>query len=110
MTLITSVIGKSVRNGRTWYIIDDGLYGSFSGKMYDHADYTLMAERGQDRPVHPCVVAGPTCDSIDVVAKDQPLPDLQVGDLLLVPTMGAYTCASATNFNGLEPARSIAID
>jgi ornithine decarboxylase len=45
-----------------------------------------------------------------VVARDQELPDLDIGELLLVPTMGAYTCASASNFNGLELARIIGIE
>jgi ornithine decarboxylase len=109
-TLVTGVIGKSMRNGLPWYIIDDGLYGSFSGKVYDHADFPLLARDGDLRPVGPCVVAGPTCDSSDVVAADQELPDLEIGELLLVPTMGAYTSASASGFNGLDIARSIAID
>ena len=111
VTLITSVIGKTIRGGRTWYIIDDGLYGSFSGKVYDHADFPLLADGGEDRELSPCVVAGPTCDSTDVVARDQLLPDLDIGELLLVPTMGAYTSASGfRSFNGLELARTVAID
>ena len=109
VTLITSVIGKSVRRGRTWYFLDDGACGSFSGQLYDHADFPLMAERAKHRPLSPCVVAGPTCDSADVVARDQLLPDLEIGELLLVPSMGAYTSASASNFNGLGPARSVAV-
>jgi ornithine decarboxylase len=110
MTLITRVIGKSVRCGTPWYIIDDGLYGSFSGQMFDHVEYPLIARNAQERGLVPCVVAGPTCDSSDVVARDQELPDLEIGELLLVPTMGAYTCASASNFNGLEMARIIGIE
>jgi ornithine decarboxylase len=110
VTLVTSVIGKSVRGGRTWYIIDDGLYGSFSGKVYDHADFPLIAEGAEEKSLFPCVVAGPTCDSTDVVARDQLLPELDIGELLLVPTMGAYTSASASAFNGLALARSVAID
>jgi ornithine decarboxylase len=110
ITLIVSVIGKTHRNGRTWYFIDDGLYGSFSGKVYDHADFPLLAEDSGGRAVHPCVVAGPTCDSTDVVARDQFLPDLDVGDLLLVPSMGAYTSVSASGFNGMDVARIVAID
>jgi ornithine decarboxylase len=109
-TLITSVIGKNVRGGRTWYIIDDGLYGSFSGKVFDHADFALLADSADDRPAMDCIVAGPTCDSTDVVARDQPLPELDVGELLLVPSMGAYTSASASDFNGLELARTVTID
>ena len=110
VTLVTSVIGKTVRGGRTWYIIDDGLYGSFSGKVYDHADFPLFAEGADERPAFPCVVAGPTCDSTDVVARDQLMPELDIGELLLVPSMGAYTSASACDFNGLDVARSVAID
>jgi ornithine decarboxylase len=110
VTLITRVIGKSVRQGTTWYIIDDGLYGSFSGQVFDHVEYPLIARGAQDRPRHPCVVAGPTCDSSDVVTREQQLPDLEIGELLLVPTMGAYTCASASNFNGLDTVQMIGLE
>jgi ornithine decarboxylase len=110
-TLITQVIGKSTRpNGKTQYIIDDGLYGSFSGKVYDHVDYPLLAEDALLRPVYESIVAGPTCDSTDVVASDQDLPDLAIGELLLVPSMGAYTNASASTFNGLDIARRIEVE
>jgi ornithine decarboxylase len=101
MTLVVRVIGRSIRNGIPWYFIDDGLYGAFSGKLFDHCDYELIPVR--TGPVHACVVAGPTCDSIDIVAQDQMLPDLKIGDLLVVPGMGAYTKASATSFNGFQP-------
>jgi ornithine decarboxylase len=56
------------------------------------------------------VVAGPTCDSTDIVSRDQWLPDLEVGELVLVPSMGAYAAASASPFNGLPMANSVAID
>lgn len=101
MTLVVRVIGKSIRNGMPWYFIDDGVYGAFSGRLFDHCDYPLMPiKKG---PATDCVVAGPTCDSIDIVARDQRLPELEIGDLLLVPGMGAYTKASATSFNGFLP-------
>jgi ornithine decarboxylase len=109
-TLVTSVLGKSVRSGLTWYIIDEGVYGSFSGQVYDHVEFPLLAENADERAVSPCVVAGPTCDSSDVVCRDQQLPDLDVGELLLVPTMGSYTNASACPFNGLPVARIIGVD
>lgn len=105
MTLVARVIGRSVRNGIPWYFIDDGVYGAFSGKLFDHCDYQLIPARSG--PVSECVVAGPTCDSIDIVARDQMLPALEVGDLLLVPGMGAYTRASATSFNGFAPPATI---
>jgi ornithine decarboxylase len=108
MTLVVSVIGRSIRNGIPWYYIDDGLYGAFSGKLFDHCDYELIPQRSG--PVRECVVAGPTCDSIDIVCRDQMLPDLQIGDLLIVPSMGAYTKASATSFNGFQPPVTIVDD
>lgn len=110
VTLITRIVGKSVRDGLPWYYIDDGVYGSFSGKLFDHADFELVAELAHSRALSACVVAGPTCDSHDVVSTDQDLPDMDVGELLLVPTMGAYTFASASRFNGLDIARIVEID
>jgi len=108
MTLVVRVIGRSIRSGIPWYFIDDGLYGAFSGKLFDHCDYELIPQR--TGPVRECVVAGPTCDSIDIVSRDQMLPDLQVGDLLIVPSMGAYTKASATSFNGFQPPVTVVDD
>lgn len=110
VTLITRVLGKSVRGGLPWYFIDDGVYGAFSGKLFDDADFELVTEAGDVRPRSTCVVAGPTCDSHDVVSVDQELPNLEVGELLLVPTMGAYTSASASGFNGLDIAQIVEID
>ena len=108
MTLVVRVIGRSIRNGIPWYFIDDGLYGAFSGKLFDHCDYELIPAKSG--PVHECVVAGPTCDSIDIVSRDQLLPDLNIGDLLMVPGMGAYTKASATAFNGFHPPVTVVDD
>jgi ornithine decarboxylase len=110
ISLVTRVLGKSERGGVPWYILDDGLYGSFSGKIYDHCDYPLRVRGDEFRPVGPCVVSGPTCDSSDIIARDQELPDLEVGELVLVPTMGAYTSASASHFNGINPAGYVAVD
>jgi ornithine decarboxylase len=110
VTLITRVIGRNVRGGTPWYYIDDGIYGSFSGQVFDHTEFPLLAEDADNRPLSTCVVAGPTCDSSDVVSRQQLLPDLEEGEILLVPTMGAYTNASASPFNGLAVARIVSID
>lgn len=107
VTLVTQVVGKSVRDQITWYYIDDGLYGSFSGKLYDHCDYPIATEREERRQL--CVIAGPTCDSFDVVYSNRALPELVIGDLMLVDGMGAYTNASASEFNGLPKAKIVLI-
>lgn len=108
-TCVAAVIGRARRERRWWYYLDDGMYGSFSGQLYDHALYPLdsLDRRG---PRHPSVLAGPTCDSIDVIREDIPLPKLQIGDLLVGRMMGAYTSATATDFNFIPRARIVAVN
>jgi len=55
--LILTVIGKAKRDNVWWYYVDDGVYGSFSGKVFDHCDYPLLSERKGKR--EQCIVAGP---------------------------------------------------
>jgi ornithine decarboxylase len=106
---VSSVMGRALRDGRWWYYLDDGLYGSYSGQIYDHAHYPVDALAAEG-PRHPAVLAGPTCDSIDVIAEDLQLPLLDVGDLLVGRSMGAYTWASASDFNFFPRATVVALD
>ncbi|MGC9386813.1 MAG: type III PLP-dependent enzyme [Hydrogenovibrio sp.] len=101
MIEVVSVVGKAKRGARTWYYLDDGVYGGFSGQIFDHASYPIAPLKPFDPlgEFFPSVLAGPTCDSIDVVAEDIELPELEVGDILVGKRMGAYTLASATEFN-----------
>lgn len=109
MTCVTNVIGKSIRDGLHWYYLDDGVYGSFSGQIYDHVHYPLECF-SDDHKRYPSVLAGPTCDSIDVIAEDVALPELNLGDLVVGHMMGAYTTASATQFNLLKKADVVVIN
>ena len=107
VTSITTVSGKSLRRGLRWYYLDDGVYGSFSGQVFDHACYPLQVL--VDGPRHPSVLAGPTCDSIDVIAEGIELPELEIGDLVIAHQMGAYTAATRTHFNSLAGARFVCL-
>jgi ornithine decarboxylase len=106
MTLITQIVGKSIREGRPWYYVDDGLYGSYSNVMFENVTPPIIALKElEDSSAHTlssAVLAGPTCDSVDVITTDCPLPDLEIGDFLVSPMMGAYTAVSATEYNGIE--------
>ncbi len=101
MIEVVSIVGKAKRGAKTWYYLDDGVYGGFSGQMYYHAVYPLAPLKPFDPTgeFHSSVLAGPTCDSIDVVAEDIELPEMFVGDVLVGKKMGAYTIVSATEFN-----------
>jgi len=108
-TLVVEIIGKALRQGKQCYYINDGVYGTFSGVLFDHCQYYLKAFREGATGI--CSVFGPTCDALDVVTPSAELPeDLAVGDLLYSENVGAFTTASATNFNGMPPARVMAIN
>ena len=110
MTLVTTVIGKAEREGCVWYYLDEGLYGSYSGRLFDRADYRLipLADlEGSERPRRRSVVAGPTCDSIDVICEGGLLAEMESEDLLVSPMMGAYTAASATDFHLVRLAKVV---
>lgn len=108
VNLVTSVIGTKMRNGQPWYVLDDGLYGSFNGLMFDHWNFKMKmpADKAQEKVV-PSTFVGPSCDSIDVVARDLPAPKLEIGDRIMVPNIGAYSTSAATSFNGFPPADTI---
>lgn len=106
---VSTVMGKAKRDGRWWYYLDDGLYGSYSGQLFDHAKYPVAALRGGGE-LFDSVLAGPTCDSIDVIDDDILLPELEIGDLVVGRMMGAYTWASATDFNFFKRAKVVVMN
>lgn len=106
VNLITSVIGVNERGGQPWYFLDEGLYGTFSGVIFDQWDFKLISfKEGEDKVA--ATFAGPSCDSLDIMFRGKMTVPLEVGDLLLVPSCGAYTSASATTFNGFGKARFV---
>jgi ornithine decarboxylase len=106
---VASVMGRALRDGHWWYYLDDGLYGSYSGQIYDHAKYPVEA-LVPPGPTFPSILAGPTCDSIDVIREEIELPKLDVGDLIVGRVMGAYTWASASEFNFFPRATVLGLD
>lgn len=102
MYMRTKVIGKAWRNDAMWYYLDDGVYGMMSGVIYDHNEYNMIAPGDRCENVQfKSVFAGPTCDSIDVVARYDSYPELLIGDEILVTDIGAYSNATASTFNAL---------
>ncbi len=104
-TSVASVIGKAVRDGKTSYYINDGVYHTYSGVIFDHCKYPVKAFKKGATTI--CSVFGPTCDALDVVSMAENLPDLERGDLVYSVNIGAYSHASATYFNGFPPAKVV---
>ncbi len=111
MEAIATVIGKARRGDSFWYYLDDGVYGSFNGRVYDPTvRYPLQAVSQSSGAHHPSVLAGPTCDSIDIIEEDLWLPELQIGDLLVGSLMGAYTMGSACEFNSIPKTKILVVN
>ncbi len=107
-TSVARVIGKAVRDGRVCYYIDDSVYHTFSGIIFDHCQYHLKAfKRGQTEI---SAVFGQTCDGLDTISRAEDLPDLEIGDLVYSENIGAYSNASSTWFNGFPPAKVVHVN
>ena len=107
-TLVAEVIGKSDRDGKRCYYINDGIYHTFSGILFDHCQYRIKAfKRG---PKRISAVFGPTCDALDTISQAEDLPELRLGDLVYSENIGAYTHASSTFFNGFPPAKVVHVN
>ena len=102
-TAVMKIIGKAVRDGKRCYYVDDGVYHTFSGIIFDHCQYHLKAFKRGATEIS--AVFGPTCDALDTISLAEDLPDLTLGDLLYAENIGAYSHASSTSFNGFPPAK-----
>jgi ornithine decarboxylase len=107
-TAVAQIIGKAVREGKLCYYIDDGVYHTYSGQLFDHCQYRMRSfTKG---PTQICSVFGPTCDALDTITLAAQLPELDMGDLLYSENIGAYAAASSTSFNGFPPAKVVHVN
>jgi ornithine decarboxylase len=95
---VCRVLGTATRGGKRWMHWDAGLFGGVI-ETTEGLKYKIRCNRsGPDIAWN---IAGPTCDSVDVVMREEPLPsDLQEGDFIYLRNAGAYTTAYASEFNG----------
>jgi len=93
------------------YYINDGVYGSFNCILFDHATVTPLVVKepmiatGEIESTYISTLFGPTCDSMDTIAKRILLPELHVGDWLYFDNFGAYTLAAGSAFNGFKTSK-----
>jgi ornithine decarboxylase len=107
-TALARIIGKAVRDGKPCYYINDSVYHTYSGIIFDHCQYPLKSfKRGK---AEVCAVFGQTCDGLDVISQHESLPDLEIEGLVYAENIGAYSNASATWFNGFPPAKVVHIN
>jgi ornithine decarboxylase len=105
--LVSRVVGTALRRGTRWIYLDAGVFHGLMEAL-EGLEYEIRSER--HGVSIPCTVAGPTCDTVDVIARDRMLPaDLAAGDHVYVPNAGAYTTAYGTTFNGFPPPDTVVL-
>jgi ornithine decarboxylase len=106
---VVLVAKKSERDAVRWVYLDIGKFGGLAETMDESIRYPIRTPRDGD-PTAPCVLAGPTCDSMDVLYERKPydLPvSLEIGDKVLIEGAGAYTATYASvAFNGFAPLKA----
>ena len=109
---VVLVSKKADNDNVRWVYLDIGKFGGLAETMDEAIRYPIVTARDADEKT-PCVLAGPTCDSADVLYEKTPYPlplTLTIGDEVLIEGTGAYTTTySAVAFNGFEPLRSYVI-
>jgi ornithine decarboxylase len=103
---VVLVSKKSESDDVRWVYLDIGKFGGLAETMDESIRYAIRTPR-DGKKIGPCVLAGPTCDSADVLYERQPyeLPiSLEIGDKVLIEGTGAYTATySSIGFNGFTP-------
>ena len=86
-TAVSKIIGKAFRNDKLCYYVDDGVYHTYSGIIFDHCTYHMKSfKKG---PTQICAVFGPTCDALDTISLAEQLPELELDDYLYSDNIGA---------------------
>ena len=105
VALYTVGSSKDVPDVRRYVSVDGGMADNIRPAMYDSKYSAVVANRVLDERVERVVIAGKYCESGDVLMRDADLPPLVPGDILAMPTAGAYAIAMASNYNAsLRPA------
>lgn len=98
-TLTATVIGEATRRGEQWIYLDIGVYNGLM-EIHEKFPYEVRTDH-EDRERRSYVVAGPTCDSVDVIFHDISLPRLETGDRIHFMNAGAYT-TGYDRYNGFD--------
>jgi diaminopimelate decarboxylase len=88
------------RVGKVWILTDGGMTDNPRHAMYG-ARYSCLTVSGPGAERNESVsIAGPYCESGDVVIEDLPMPHIEAGELLAIPAAGAYHLSMSSNYNG----------
>ncbi|HYM15469.1 MAG TPA: diaminopimelate decarboxylase, partial [Dehalococcoidia bacterium] len=105
VALYTVGARKEIEGLRTWVSVDGGMADNIRPAIYDAVYEAVVVNRADDGPDETVTIAGKYCESGDILVKDARLPRTQPGDVIALPTSGAYCLTMASNYNmALRPA------
>ena len=108
-TEVVLISKKSDDDENRWVYLDIGKFGGLAETMDESIRYAIRTPH-DGAEMAPCILAGPTCDSADVLYEKVPYPlpvTLEIGDKLLIEGTGAYTSTySSVAFNGIPPLKT----
>jgi len=94
-------VGAVKRRGeKVWILTDGGMTDNPRHAMYGARYSCLLVSNPNGQPVEKVSIAGPYCESGDVVIEDLPMPKIEEGDLIAIPASGAYHLSMSSNYNG----------
>ncbi|MGE3150442.1 MAG: type III PLP-dependent enzyme [Pseudorhodoplanes sp.] len=109
---VVLIAKRSPEDDLRWVYLDIGKFHGLAETIDESIRYPIRTKRDRDE-MAPCVVAGPTCDSVDVLYEKNPYPlpvSLAIGDKVLIEACGAYTTTySSVGFNGYPPLKQYVI-
>ena len=109
---VVLIAKRSPEDDVRWVYLDIGKFHGLAETIDESIRYPIRTTKDRDEMV-PCIIAGPTCDSVDVLYEKTPYPlpiSLAIGDKVLIEATGAYTTTySSIGFNGYPPLRQYVI-
>ena len=109
---VVLIAKRSPEDELRWVYLDIGKFHGLAETIDESIRYPIRTPRDRDQTA-PCIIAGPTCDSVDVLYEKNPYPlpvSLAIGDKVLIEATGAYTTTySSVGFNGYPPLRQYVI-
>lgn len=103
---VSTIVGKAKRDDENWLYIDvgvfNGLMESIGGIKYKY----IVGSRNEPKK---WIIAGPSCDSFDVIDRGVELPEPEIGNIILILSAGAYTISYASEFNGFSIPKTVLI-
>ncbi len=109
---VVLIVKRSPEDEVRWVYLDIGKFHGLAETIGESIRYPIRTAKDRDETA-PCIIAGPTCDSVDVLYEKTPYPlpvSLAIGDKVLIEAAGAYTATySSVGFNGYPPLRQYVI-